>query len=91
MPKSLLIVESPTKAKTLQKYLGPEIQVVSSKGHIKDLPKNPGRNVTGFATMELSVISKMLQTLKEIAPNVTHISMIYNPDNPVGALFVRSF
>ena len=51
----------------------------------------PGHNVTGFATMELSVISKMLQTLKEIAPNITHVSMIYNPDNPVGTLFVRSF
>src|SRR5665647_3153450 len=40
MPKSLLIVESPTKAKTLQKYLGADIQVISCKGHIKDLPKN---------------------------------------------------
>jgi putative ABC transport system substrate-binding protein len=52
---------------------------------------HPGGNVTGFASMELSVISKMLQTLKEIAPNITHVSMIYNPDNPVGALFTRSF
>ena len=33
-------MESPTKAKTLQKYLGADIQVISSKGHIKDLPKN---------------------------------------------------
>lgn len=41
--------------------------------------------------MELSVISKMLQTLKEIAPDIKHISMIHNPDNPVGALFMRSF
>ena len=41
--------------------------------------------------MELSVISKMLQTLKEIAPNISHISMIYNPDNPVGERFARSF
>jgi putative ABC transport system substrate-binding protein len=52
----------------------------------------PGRNVTGFATIgELSVVGKMLQTLKEIAPNVAHVSMIYNPDNPAGPLFVRSF
>jgi putative tryptophan/tyrosine transport system substrate-binding protein len=51
----------------------------------------PGGNVTGFATIEISVIGKMLQTLKEIAPNVAHVSMIYNPDNPVGPLFVRSF
>ena len=41
--------------------------------------------------MEVSLISKMLQTLKEIAPDITHISMIYNPDNPVGAVFIRSF
>jgi putative ABC transport system substrate-binding protein len=51
----------------------------------------PGGNVTGFATYEFSVIGKMLQTLKEIAPSVSHISMIYNPDSPAGALFVRSF
>ena len=52
---------------------------------------HPGRNVTGFATMELSVVGKMLQALKEIAPTVSHISMIYNPDNRLGSLFVRSF
>jgi ABC-type uncharacterized transport system substrate-binding protein len=60
------------------------------RGYVKSLAR-PGGNVTGFATMELSVISKMLQTLKEIAPSVAHVSMIYNPDNPVGALFARSF
>ena len=52
---------------------------------------HPGRNVTGFATMEPSVVSKMLQTLKEIAPTVSHISMIYNPENRLGSLFVRLF
>src|SRR4029077_921057 len=52
---------------------------------------HPGRNVTGFSPMELSVVGKMQQTLKEIAPTVSHISMIYNPDNRLGSLFVRSF
>jgi putative ABC transport system substrate-binding protein len=61
-----------------------------TRGYAESLAR-PGHNVTGFATMELSVISKMLQTLKEIAPNITHISMIYNPDNPIGTLFARSF
>jgi len=51
----------------------------------------PGGNVTGFAAMEVSVIGKMLQTLKEIAPNIIHVSMIYNPDNPAGAHFARLF
>ena len=45
----------------------------------------PGGNVTGFGSIELSIIGKMLQTLKEIAPNVTHVSLIYNPDNPTAA------
>jgi ABC-type uncharacterized transport system substrate-binding protein len=60
------------------------------RGYAESLAR-PGRNVTGFAVMELSVVSKMLQTLKEISPNITHISMIHNPDNPGGALYARSF
>lgn len=38
--KSLVIVESPTKARTLTKYLGRGYQVVASVGHVKDLPKS---------------------------------------------------
>ncbi|MBQ6457899.1 MAG: type I DNA topoisomerase [Kiritimatiellae bacterium] len=40
--KNLLIVESPAKAKTIGKYLGPEFTVMSSVGHIRDLPKESG-------------------------------------------------
>ena len=39
MTKSLVIVESPAKAKTISKYLGSEYIVESSVGHIRDLPK----------------------------------------------------
>ena len=37
MAKNLVIVESPAKAKTIQKYLGADFQVLSSYGHIRDL------------------------------------------------------
>jgi|GEM_PF-3378083 len=40
MAQSLVIVESPTKAKTLSKYLGRNDQVLASVGHLKDLPKS---------------------------------------------------
>jgi len=60
------------------------------RGWVKSLAR-PGGNVTGFAQAELSIIGNMLQTLKEIAPNISHVAMIYNPDNPAAAFFGRSF
>ena len=39
MQKNLVIVESPAKAKTIEKFLGKDYKVLSSYGHIRDLPK----------------------------------------------------
>jgi ABC-type uncharacterized transport system substrate-binding protein len=47
---------------------------VIERGYVESLAR-PGGNVTGFATIELSVVGKMLQTLKEIAPNVAQVSI----------------
>ena len=49
-------------------------------GFITSLAR-PGDNVTGFATLELSVIGRILETLKQIAPGTSRVAMIYNPDN----------
>ena len=40
MAKSLVVVESPAKAKTINKYLGRDFKVIASMGHIRDLPKS---------------------------------------------------
>src|SRR3990167_5496697 len=42
MNKHLVVVESPAKAKTIQKYLGDDYEVVASYGHVRDLPKKKG-------------------------------------------------
>ena len=44
MPSNLVVVESPAKAKTIEKFLGNDFKVVSSFGHIRDLPKKKLRN-----------------------------------------------
>ena len=40
MAKQLVIVESPTKAKTLERYLGADYTVAASRGHVRDLPED---------------------------------------------------
>ncbi len=84
MPKSLLIVESPTKAKTLQKYLGTDIQVLSSKGHIKDLPKNElGVDLErDFQPKYVTILgkAKVIQELKKAAADIPEIFLGPDPD-----------
>ena len=51
----------------------------------------PGGNLTGFTTFELSIFGKSLALLKQIAPRITRVAFIYNPDNPNTAFYRRSF
>ncbi|MBX3029314.1 MAG: type I DNA topoisomerase [Chloroflexi bacterium] len=47
MSRNLVIVESPAKAKTIERYLGDDHTVLASKGHVRDLPENPGKGKLG--------------------------------------------
>ena len=55
---SLVVVESPSKAKTIKKYLGKGFQVIASNGHIKDLPKSKlGVDIEDNFTIDLVPIT----------------------------------
>jgi DNA topoisomerase-1 len=47
MTKNLVIVESPAKARTIERYLGDGYRVLASYGHVRDLPENPGKGKLG--------------------------------------------
>jgi DNA topoisomerase-1 len=47
VPKNLVIVESPAKARTIERYLGADFRVLASYGHVRDLPENPGKGKFG--------------------------------------------
>jgi putative ABC transport system substrate-binding protein len=61
-----------------------------ASGAVESLAR-PGGNVTGFSLIEFSMFGKMLEILKQLAPGVSRVGMMYNPDNPVGAAYFRSF
>lgn len=77
MPKNLVIVESPAKAKTIQKYLGSDFEVKSSFGHIRDLPKKGmGIDLSSFTPdYEVSADKKKLVT--ELKAAVKKAEMVW--------------
>ena len=81
MTKSLVIVESPAKAKTISKYLGYEYIVESSVGHIRDLPKKGGA-VRSRLTIPKNISPEEKANLKEINARKSLIRrMGIDPDN----------
>lgn len=77
MSKNLVIVESPAKAKTIQKYLGKDFEVKSSFGHIRDLPKKGmGIDLATFSPdYEVSADKKKLVT--ELKSAVKKAEMVW--------------
>lgn len=84
MSHSLIIVESPTKIKTIKKYLGPEFEVKASVGHVKDLPKNKlGIDIENRFEPTYQVIKekkKVVSELKKLAKNMDNIFLATDPD-----------
>ena len=83
MAKTLVVVESPAKAKTIKKYLGAGYDVVASKGHIKDLPKKMGVDVEHDFKETYEVIPtkvKNVAELKAAAVGAKDILIATDPD-----------
>jgi DNA topoisomerase-1 len=84
MPKALVIVESPAKAKTINKYLGKEYVVKASLGHIKDLPKRDlAVDVDHGFEPRYEVIEgkkKLIADLKQTARKVQEVYLAADPD-----------
>lgn len=84
MSKNLVIVESPAKAKTIEKFLGKDFKVASSFGHIADLPsKELGVNVDGDFTPKYIVNDdkkKVVNKLKKLAKNADYVWLASDED-----------
>ncbi|MDA8162176.1 MAG: type I DNA topoisomerase, partial [Desulfobacteraceae bacterium] len=84
MNKGLVIVESPTKVRTIKRYLGNNFEVKASLGHIKDLPpKNLGVDIENDFSPKYEIIrgkAKVLKELKTAASGVEDIYLAPDPD-----------
>jgi DNA topoisomerase-1 len=84
MAKSLIIVESPAKARTLKKYLGSDFSVKASVGHVKDLPaRRLGIDIDHDFAPEYVTIrgkGKVLQELRTEAKKAERIFLAPDPD-----------
>ena len=84
MAKTLVVVESPAKARTINRYLGKDYKVVASMGHIRDLPKTKlGVDVeAGFspAYEPIPARKKVIKELKDAAKGVSRIFVATDPD-----------
>ena len=82
-PSNLVIVESPSKAKTIGKYLGPNYTVKASMGHLRDLPKSTmGVDFENFEPHYIPVKGKedLIKELKEAASQADAVYLATDPD-----------
>ena len=86
MSKNLVIVESPSKSKTIEKYLGSDFKVVSSKGHIRDLSTTGkfglGVDIDNDFKPNYIPIPGKQKTISELKKNVKDSKMVYLATDP---------
>ena len=81
--KNLVIVESPAKAKTIGKYLGPDYQVKASMGHLRDLPKSTlGVDVEGDFTPNYKPIKGKEDIIKDLKTAAKGSQTVYLATDP---------
>ena len=81
--KNLVIVESPAKAKTIGKYLGPDYQVKASMGHLRDLPKSTlGVDVDGDFTPNYKPIKGKEDIIKDLKTAAKGSQTVYLATDP---------
>ena len=83
MAKNLLIVESPAKARTIKKYLGPDFEVMASNGHVRDLrPKEGAVEPNNKFEMHYEVIERSEKRVAEIAKAMKKAEALYLATDP---------
>ena len=82
-PKHLVVVESPAKAKTINKFLGKDFHVVASMGHVRDLPKSRmGVDIEHDFTPEYIIIRRASKTVKQLKKDAKDKETIYVAPDP---------
>ena len=84
MAENLIIVESPSKAKTIEKYLGSKYKVIASNGHVRDLPKSQlGVDVENdFEPKYITLRGRgdVIEKIRKEAKTANHIYLATDPD-----------
>ena len=84
MASNLVIVESPAKAKTIEKYLGKDFEVIASMGHLRDLPtKTMGVNIENNFEPKYQIMSErkdLVKKLTELSKKADNVYLATDPD-----------
>ena len=80
--KRLLIVESPAKIKTIQKFLGPDFKIMATMGHIKDLPTKEMGVTRDPITLSYVAIDKKEKTIADLCKAAAGVDEVYLAPDP---------